>query len=233
MPRDLFGDIQQPQVRVTTRSRYTVPLSLAAHAALVLGLVAATILGPAVMPAPAAGDLILLAQMPVPEPPPVRISPDRVTRAPTVSRHAAPVVAPVSIRPETAATFDLSPTVSLVPGMITGASHFETVIGDPPAPPPPPARVRVGGEVRPPTKVLDVAPVYPAIAQAARVEGVVIIEATIDASGRVADARVLRGVPLLDAAAVGAVQQWRFTPTLLNGVPVSVVMTVTVRFELR
>jgi protein TonB len=107
------------------------------------------------------------------------------------------------------------------------------VAAPPPAPPAPPDRVRVGGEIRPPSKVLDVAPVYPAIAQAARVEGVVIIEATIDTGGRVTDTRVLRGEPLLDAAAVSAVRQWRYTPTLLNGVAVSVVMTVTVRFELR
>jgi protein TonB len=76
------------------------------------------------------------------------------------------------------------------------------------------------------------APRYPAIAQASRVEGVVILEAVIAEDGSVQDVRVLRSRPLLDDAAVEAVRQWRFTPTLLGGQPVPVVMTVTVSFTL-
>jgi protein TonB len=79
----------------------------------------------------------------------------------------------------------------------------------------------------------DVAPVYPPIAQAAGITGVVIIEAVIAQDGSVQEARVLRSAPLLDQAALAAVRQWVYRPTLLNGVPVSVIMTVTVRFELR
>ena len=59
-----------------------------------------------------------------------------------------------------------------------------------------------------------------------------ILEATIDERGLVIDARVLRSVPLLDAAALAALKQWRYTPTLLNGTPVRVLMTVTFRFSL-
>ncbi len=55
-----------------------------------------------------------------------------------------------------------------------------------------------------------------------------ILEALIGVDGRVADAKVLRSVPLLDQAALDAVRQWEYTPTLLNGAPVPVVMTVTV-----
>ena len=73
MPRDLFGEVDRPSTRVGTRSRYTVPLSLAAHALVVVGILAATILGPAVLPSPATGELILLADMHIPEPPPPRI----------------------------------------------------------------------------------------------------------------------------------------------------------------
>ena len=76
-------------------------------------------------------------------------------------------------------------------------------------------------------------PVYPPIAQAARVQGIVIIEATISEGGSVTNARILRSVPLLDQAALDAVRQWQFTPTLLNGVPVPVIMSVTVNFTLR
>jgi protein TonB len=67
----------------------------------------------------------------------------------------------------------------------------------------------------------------------ARVEGKVVLEALIDEQGRVDGVRVLTSVPLLDAAAVNAVRAWRYTPTLLNGVPVSVLMTVSVSFTLQ
>ena len=103
----------------------------------------------------------------------------------------------------------------------------------PPPPPPPPEPVRVGGNISPPNKTRDVNPRYPEVARAARVQGVVILEATIGPTGVVTDVNVLRSVPLLDEAAVAAVRQWQYTPTLLNGVPVPVIMTVTVNFSLR
>ncbi len=80
------------------------------------------------------------------------------------------------------------------------------------------APVRVGGNIRPPTKVTDVRPIYPPEAQGAKVQGVVILEVVIDGAGDVRSARVLRSIPILDAAAVTAVEQWKFVPTLLNGV---------------
>ena len=92
--------------------------------------------------------------------------------------------------------------------------------------------VRVGGNIKAPTLLNRVAPVYPAIAQSARVQGVVILEAVLDVSGRVSEVRVLRSIPLLDQAAIDAVRQWQYTPTLLNGVPVPVIMTVTVTFTM-
>ena len=93
--------------------------------------------------------------------------------------------------------------------------------------------LRIGGEIAPPRKIEHVDPVYPAEAQAANVQGVVIIEALIDPRGNVASTNVLRSIPMLDAAALDAVNQWRFTPTLLNGEPRSVIMTVTVNFTRR
>jgi TonB family protein len=116
----------------------------------------------------------------------------------------------------------------------------------PPPPPPPPAPMseefrqaldehrplRIGGELKAPTKIKDVRPVYPPIAYAARVQGVVIVEALIDTAGRVASARVLRSIPLLDEAALRAVEQWEFAPTMVGGVPQNVVMTLTVNFRL-
>lgn len=92
--------------------------------------------------------------------------------------------------------------------------------------------VRIGGGIKPPMKVRDVKPVYPPVAQSARVQGIVIAEITIDENGDVADARILRGQPLLNDAAIEAVRQWKYTPTLLNGSPVPVIMTVTVTFHI-
>ena len=60
----------------------------------------------------------------------------------------------------------------------------------------------------------------------------VILEARIEADGRVVNARVLRSIPELDQAALDAVRQWEFTPTLMNGVPTPVLMTVTIQFSL-
>jgi len=148
---------------------------------------------------------------------------------------AAPVEAPSEIRPETGIT-DAGGVPGGVEGGVPGGVVGGVVGGLPDAPPPPPPPqqpVRVGGNIKPPTKIKNVAPVYPPIAQSARVQGVVIIEATIGPDGRVKDARVLRSIPLLDQAALDAVRQWEFTPTLLNGVPVPVIMTVTVNFTLQ
>jgi len=92
--------------------------------------------------------------------------------------------------------------------------------------------VRVGAGIREPRKTRNVGPVYPPEAVAARVQGVVILECTIDEDGRVVSIRTLRSVPMLDAAAIEAVRQWEYEPTLLNGVPVPVIMTVTVNFRL-
>jgi len=151
--------------------------------------------------------------------------------------NAAPVEAPKEILPETGITGGGEGVPGGVEGGVPGGVVGGVVGGLPEAPPPPPPPpqqpVRVGGNIKPPQKIKNVAPVYPPIAQSARVQGVVIIEATIGPNGRVTDARVLRSIPLLDQAALDAVRQWEFTPTLLNGVPVPVIMTVTVNFTLQ
>ena len=93
--------------------------------------------------------------------------------------------------------------------------------------------VRVGGDIKAPTRTRYVPPVYPPLAVSARVEGEVIIEITIGADGEVKDARVLRSIPQLDQAAIDAVRQWEYTPTVIKEVPTPVIMTVTVRFSLK
>jgi hypothetical protein len=88
--------------------------------------------------------------------------------------------------------------------------------------------LRIGGQIRQPTKTRHVNPIFPE----GSAPGVVTIEAVIGAEGFVTDAKVLRTPePALALAAENAVRQWEFTPTLLNCVPVPVIMTVTVDFN--
>jgi TonB family protein len=93
--------------------------------------------------------------------------------------------------------------------------------------------VRVGGNIRAPMKTQSAEPVYPPTAIGAGIQGVVILEITIGTDGAVSNARVLRSIPLLDQAALDAVRQWRYEPTLLNGAPTPVIMTATVNFALQ
>ena len=103
-----------------------------------------------------------------------------------------------------------------------------------PVAPTPAAPVRVGGSVRVPRKVTHVAPVYPVAMQSAGMAGTVPLEAVIGRDGSVSSVRVLSAQvhPDLAGAAMDAVRQWRYSPTLLNGVPVEVTMTVSVSFDL-
>ena len=121
--------------------------------------------------------------------------------------------------------------IGCAPGGVPGGDPDGKVVGGLPSLPPP-EPIRTGGDIHPPLKVRNVVPVYPEIARAARVQGDVVLDCTISNEGRVIDVKVLSGHVLLQAAAVDAVRQWLYRPTLLNGVPVPVVMTVTVHFTI-
>ena len=92
--------------------------------------------------------------------------------------------------------------------------------------------IRVGGVIRAPQKVKDARPVCPT-GSLPESGAVVILEAVIAPDGRVIDVKVLRSVPPFDQPSVDAVRQWQFTPTLLNNVPVPVIMTVTAVYQTR
>jgi TonB family protein len=109
----------------------------------------------------------------------------------------------------------------------------QATVAAPPPPSPPAAPIRVGGAIHQPAQIKTVKPVYPPVAVSARVQGVVIVEATIGVDGKVTNATIAKSIPLLDAAALEAVRQYEYAPTLLNGVPVPVIMMVTVLFSLQ
>lgn len=131
-----------------------------------------------------------------------------------------------------------------LPAVLTqpSATDSEIRLAEPVAPPPngvvsaasaaQARRIKVGGAIKPPVKVFDVRPEYPEDAQEAGIQGTVVLGIVIGGDGSVLDTEVLRSIPELDQAAIDAVKQWQFEPTLLNGEPVEVEMSVTIQFTL-
>jgi protein TonB len=236
---DLFGDVVDPSVKVGDRSYRSLPVSVLMHVAAVAAIALVALTSTDLLPTPPtvmAFVAPMAAPAAPPPPPPPRTAAAARPNSTVQNPSAAPVAAPAEIRPETGleppAAGEPGGVEGGIPGSVAGAG-LVAVPDAPPAPPPPPAApIRVGGHIRPPTKIRDVPPIYPQIAIQARVQGVVIIEAEISPEGKVTAARVLRSIQLLDQAALDAVRQWEYTPTLLNGMPRAIVMTVTVNFFL-
>ena len=215
----------------------TFVLSFLVHAVMIGMAMVVRIFATTELPDPPISTKFMMVAAETPDVPPPPQRPVQSTPAP--NQNAVPLTAPATIAPEVPR--DVPDAVPDETALIAGPPGDSVVggleIGPPPPPrvvaaPPPAPVVRPGGNIRPPQKVHHVAPAYPSIAQSARVSGVVILEALIAEDGSVREVKVLRSVPLLDASAMEAVRQWRFTPTLLNGVPVQVIMTVTVNFNL-
>jgi protein TonB len=180
---------------------------------------------------------VRLVDIELPKPP--RTQPTATAPAPgspattTQPIELAPTIAPSGISDETRREGTITRArLADVESNGGGVGPIGPPIAPPPAPPATQPPVRLSSGIRAPQRVVNVTPVYPAAARLTHVEGFVIIEATIDEKGNVARAQVLRSIPLLDEAALTAVRQWKFTPTLLNGVAVPIVMTVTVNFKL-
>jgi len=231
MPRDLFGDVTRPSISIGNRKWYTLPVSLLSHSAIVVAVIVIPLLATDVLPQPWEKIHFDFPVTPPPPPPPPPIQPRNQPVEPPADPGVAPRTIPEAIAPQRLIEPGFEGNVAS-PGIVMNDVDPSVVVAPPPASQPaPPKPIRVSG-VRQPQKLRDVQPTYPQMALIARVEGTVIIEATIGVDGHVVDARVLRSVQLLDNAALDAVRQWEFTPTLLNGVPVPVIMTVTVTFKL-
>jgi periplasmic protein TonB len=239
MPQELLRDVLRGgDVTGRARRRMSVlPISIAAHAAAVMVFVIIPLGAEVEIPpifSPLKADSFIRTA-PRPAPPAVRAASPVVQPQP-----GAPIEAPPDIVKETPIAY---PNVPQMDGAIP---NFGSGSGAPPdyglvalpapalpaATPVQPRVPRVGHGIREPKKIVHVAPEYPEIARRAGVEGTVILEAILDATGRVESVRVLRSQPLLDQAAITAVREWRYSPTELNGVPVPVLMTITVQFFL-
>jgi protein TonB len=97
----------------------------------------------------------------------------------------------------------------------------------------PAAPIPVGGDVKTARLITSVPPVYPALAKTQHVSGNVLVDALIDANGRVTTMKVVSGPTLLHQAAMDALRQWKYQPALLDGKPVPMHLTVTIQFRLQ
>jgi protein TonB len=112
-------------------------------------------------------------------------------------------------------------------------------IAPPPPPPPPakaeaptPSRIQVGGQVEAAKILKQIQPEYPRLAASARISGTVRLKAVISKDGRIEDLSLISGHPLLVEAAMDAVRQWTYQPTVLNGNKVEVDTEIDVHFLL-
>jgi protein TonB len=243
MPQEFLRDVLRTGDAAGPARRHwsTLPLSIAAHVCVAAAIVIIPLAAEVELPVPASPFTnrwipIVAEQLPAIARPVPRIAQPSTTAAPTSA--PSKIEPEVEHPPETISppgALDGPPGLPVTSGLATGVDGL--AIPPPAAPPDPPpavrAPIRIGGKIRPPERIAGGPPVYPPIAINARVEGDVVLDALIDEHGNVVRVRVLKSFPLLDAAAVEAVRGWRYTPTLLNGVPMPVLMTVTVRFSLQ
>ncbi len=226
------------QSGLRSRLSGTLPISIAIHLVALLAIFVVPLLANIVVPTVSVDLPEFVRLAPMPPPPPVTIQQPRVSSAPSPApRSGAPTQAPDKI------TEEKPPPPAYVPGPIGATSGIDiegalligpvVAVPPPPVPPKPAGPVKVADLPVPPHKTVDVRPIYPEHARAARIEGVVVMEAVLDPTGHVTQLRVVRSVPMLDQAAMDAVRQWRYTPTMYYGKPVSVLLTITISFKLQ
>ena len=186
------------------------------------------------------------APPPPPPPPPAPAAPKKEPQPARPVTASAPVAAPIEPPREIVAEpIDTTGEEGVeggveggIPGGVLGGvlGGLPDLPLPPPPPPPQPVRrdpVRVGGQISQPALLRRVEPVYPAVAVHAHIEGTVILEAIVDRAGVVESVKVLRSAGgLLDKAAIDAVEQWQYSPVLLNGKPERFVLTVVLSFNL-
>ncbi len=195
-------------------------------------------------------DTLLVAPPSAPPPPPPagravapRTTPMRPKLTYTLGKLSAPVSIPKKVSLDNAAAApNLGGVAGGVPGGVAGGQLGGSLGGvfggtgtsvaiPPPQQPAAKRIVRVGSKLKAPRQTYSVQPEYPVLAKEAHVWGTVVVEAVIDEHGNVVRARALSGHPLLVSAALKAVLQWKYEPTVLNGLPISVELDVTVNFR--
>lgn len=239
----MFDDliVSSPTERKRT-SAWALFLSFGLQVGAIAGMILVTIIQMEALPEGMQLTFLVAPPPPPPPPPPPAAPVRRIIRR--VSQvQAGRVIAPKEIPKEIAMIVeeeeppqDMSGVIGGVPGGVAGGRMggvIGGIIGGIPsaAPPPPAAPIRVSSGVQGARKVHHVKPAFPPIARQARIYGTVKLEAIIAPDGTVQNLKVISGHPLLVQAAISAVQQWRYAPTLLNGEPVPVITNVDVIFK--
>jgi len=223
------------------RKPAAVALSLAAQATAVAVLAALPLIYTPTLPLTRFRDFVVAR---APEQPPARHSAPRTEARPTLhifafQRLITPSRVPAAVHQEPA--IPGAPDIGSAMGVPSdGGAGINSLVADVPKAAPAPAAsqrknpgpVRIGGKVAGANLIRSVQPVYPALARSARVQGTVEFTATISKEGNIENLTLVRGHPLLVAAAREAVSQWKYRPTLLNGQPVEVITDITVNFML-
>jgi periplasmic protein TonB len=244
----LEDSLFESQGRKKGRNPVTVFVSAAAHVATVGVLVLIPLLQTQALTIPPVDTSMFLPRIEKPQSIPVVSTRRRVQN--NTSSESASFTAPAIIPPQVA--FIDEPPIAPVPFLPSGRSarllipdvpntapiEPPSVVPPPPAPAPPPPpvevrRVRISDGGQPANLIHQVKPTYPILARTTRTQGVVVLEAVIGRDGSISSLRVVSGHQLLTQAAIDAVKQWKYRPTLLNGDPVEVITTITVTFNLQ
>jgi len=253
----MFEDVQEMGKSDTGKRLVSAVIAITLEVALVCAMVVVPLIFFNVLPE---GEILtfLIAPPPPPPAPPPPAPPSggaarSAPRAAVVDPNS--FVAPTEIPRDIPAPTDDAPVIGVgnivggIPGGVVGGVPGGVVGGvvgglisagpsggAPPPPPPPPKKreaIKVGGNVMESRLIRRIEPAYPELAKRARVQGRVILQVNVDEEGNVSDIKVSSGHPLLNDAAINAVKQWKYSPTLLNGEPVPVYATVTVIFNLK
>lgn len=235
----MFSELVESVPRANDkRKKWAVTASVASQAACLLTLIVIPLVYTQALPKVILNSMLVLPSTPAAQPPKptapagethsVRLLRGNVLLAPTSIPLHAKIFTEADLPPETAAPetgygsmtnlFDLG----TAPAEVVNRPA-EPVIAD---------RIRLGGNVEEAKLIARIQPVYPVLAVQTRTQGNVILHAIIGKEGDVSELQVISGHPLLVEAALGAVRQWRYRPTLLNGFPVEVETTIAVSFVL-
>jgi len=224
--------------RINTRSKYYTVFGALLNGCLLAALILVPLLHPQALPKSEMTAMLVAPPPPASPPPPPVPQVQQVRSVPMLSEFIAPRIIPAQIHTGR----DTSQPPAPGSNMQDAGAGLSPALGDLFGSPsgegravvqaPPPQKVRVSQGVMAGNIVSSPKPAYPAIAQQARIQGTVILSATISKTGSIENLTVVSGPALLAPAAIEAVRQWRYRPYLLNGMPVEVQTQVNVTFTL-
>jgi periplasmic protein TonB len=237
----MFNDLLESTIlKKKTNNSWTVVLSTLVQTVILGVLVLIPLIHTEALPKTMLSILPVAPPPPAPPPPP-QPAKTTVKQVPRLIR--AGILVQPRVIPKDVVIYKEPELPPDVPNYRTASSIFSNIPGEGPLgsngraiPPSPklatPTRIKQGGNVTAASLINQTRPVYPALAIQARIQGNVVLHAIIDKDGKVAQLEVISGHPLLVQAALDAVKQWRYKPTLLNGDPVEVDTTITVTFTM-